>query len=71
MRRRPDGSKNQIESPDKERLTVAAYSDAFLMSIVRQFAFSWGELVVWIVKTELDLVPSPFAAIIRLDQSQV
>lgn len=31
----------------------------------RQFAFSWGDLVVWIVNNELDLVPCLFAAVVK------
>lgn len=38
----------------------------------RQFAFSWGDLAVWIASNELDLVASlSAAAVVRLDRSQV
>lgn len=37
----------------------------------RPLAFSWEGLVVWIVNSELDVVPSLFVDVVRLDQSQV
>lgn len=42
------------------------------MPILRDSLLSLeGGLVVWIVNNELDLVPSLFAAVVRLDRSQV
>lgn len=42
------------------------------MTILRDSLLSLrGDLVVWIMNNELDLAPSLFAAVVRLDQSQV
>lgn len=37
----------------------------------RPLAFSREDLVVWTVNNELDVVPSLFVDVVRLDQSQV
>jgi len=50
---------------------LCGYNDAFLMSIVRLLLSQGGDLVVWIIYNELDLVPSLFAMVTTLDQSQV